>query len=201
MTKPVQERIGKLVGSNSRRTDVQIFDPSTAVNPARLTEYVNSQREEMFALLWCRSAAGARTGIGRPIFQNTMPEAILTLKDVHKNFASHTAVDRLSLAVNEGELFTLLGPSGCGKSTTLRMIAGLEDADSGEIWLRDQLLSAPLQKQFIAPQRRQMGMVFQSYAVWPHLSVFENSVSSSPARRIEMLYSGTGVAHSQSRWA
>jgi ABC-type Fe3+/spermidine/putrescine transport system ATPase subunit len=103
-----------------------------------------------------------------------MKQPILTLNNILKRFGDYAAVDDVSLTVREGELFTLLGPSGCGKSTTLRMIAGLEDVDSGEILLREQPLVSSARRIFVPTQRRNMGMVFQSYAIWPHLTVFEN---------------------------
>ncbi|MGH7554069.1 MAG: ABC transporter ATP-binding protein, partial [Longimicrobiales bacterium] len=75
--------------------------------------------------------------------------------------------------VPEGKLFTLLGPSGCGKTTTLRSIAGLERPQSGEITLGGRVLYSSASRIFIAPNERNIGMVFQSYAIWPHMSVFE----------------------------
>jgi len=77
--------------------------------------------------------------------------------------------------VPEGRLFTLLGPSGCGKTTTLRSIAGLERPQSGEITLGGRTLYASASRIFVAPSERNIGMVFQSYAIWPHMSVFENA--------------------------
>src|SRR5574341_456151 len=84
------------------------------------------------------------------------------------------AVDSISFDVPEGRFFTLLGPSGCGKTTTLRCIAGLERPDDGVIYIGDQVVSSPRDKIFIPPHRRDIGMVFQSYAIWPHMTVFEN---------------------------
>jgi iron(III) transport system ATP-binding protein len=77
--------------------------------------------------------------------------------------------------VPEGMLFTLLGPSGCGKTTTLRSIAGLERPQSGEITLGGRTLYSSASRIFVAPSERNIGMVFQSYAIWPHMSVFENA--------------------------
>src|SRR5512145_3499882 len=77
--------------------------------------------------------------------------------------------------VPEGKLFTLLGPSGCGKTTTLRSIAGLERPRSGEITLGGRTLYSSDRRIFVAPSERNIGMVFQSYAIWPHMSVFENA--------------------------
>lgn len=84
------------------------------------------------------------------------------------------AVRDLDLTVEEGKFFVLLGPSGCGKTTLLRCVAGLEQPEDGEIYLRDQLLSSPRRQVHIDPEDREVAMVFQSYAVWPHMSVLEN---------------------------
>jgi iron(III) transport system ATP-binding protein len=80
----------------------------------------------------------------------------------------------LDLKLEEGELFALLGPSGCGKSTILRCVAGLETPDEGEIWIRDTCVFSSERKINIPPDARGVGLVFQSYAVWPHLTVYEN---------------------------
>jgi iron(III) transport system ATP-binding protein len=88
--------------------------------------------------------------------------------------AIHAASD-VSFEVPEGKLFTLLGPSGCGKTTTLRSIAGLERPKSGEIAIRGRLVYSSEQGVFVAPNRRDFGMVFQSYAIWPHMNVFQNA--------------------------
>jgi iron(III) transport system ATP-binding protein len=84
------------------------------------------------------------------------------------------AVGGASFEVAEGELFTLLGPSGCGKTTTLRSIAGLERPDSGRITLADRPLFDAAKRIDVPANRRELGMVFQSYAIWPHMSVFKN---------------------------
>jgi iron(III) transport system ATP-binding protein len=84
------------------------------------------------------------------------------------------AVDGIDLAVPEGKLVTLLGPSGCGKTTTLRLIAGLERADRGVIEIGGQVVSDPEHRVFVSPHRRPIGIVFQSYAIWPHMTVIEN---------------------------
>ena len=83
-------------------------------------------------------------------------------------------MDGASLDVRRGEIFTLLGPSGCGKTTTLRLVAGLERPDAGEITLRGRLVASVPRRVFVAPDRRNLGMVFQSYAIWPHMTVFDN---------------------------
>ena len=103
-----------------------------------------------------------------------MSDTVLRLEGVSKSYGSVPAVDRASLAVERGEVFTLLGPSGCGKTTTLRLVAGLEDPDSGDISLRGRLVASVSRGLFVPPHKRNLGMVFQSYAIWPHMSVFEN---------------------------
>ena len=85
------------------------------------------------------------------------------------------AVQNVSFEVPEGKMFTLLGPSGCGKTTTLRSIAGLERPTSGEISVDDRVVYASATQTFVAPNRRNFGMVFQSYAIWPHMNVFQNA--------------------------
>jgi iron(III) transport system ATP-binding protein len=98
------------------------------------------------------------------------------LQQVAKIFASGSvaAVDHVSFDVHEGELLVLLGPSGCGKTTTLRMIAGLEEPDDGQIWLGSRLVSDARKNHFLPTEKRHIGMVFQSYAIWPHMTVYGN---------------------------
>ena len=84
------------------------------------------------------------------------------------------AVNDVSFEVEEGELFTLLGPSGCGKTTTLRCVAGLEMPDSGEIAIDDRVLFSSTKRVRVPASDRHLGMVFQSYAIWPHMNVFKN---------------------------
>jgi iron(III) transport system ATP-binding protein len=85
------------------------------------------------------------------------------------------AAENVSFEVPAGKLFTLLGPSGCGKTTTLRSIAGLEKPRAGEISVGGALIYSSSKNVFIPPNRRGLGMVFQSYAIWPHMTVFENA--------------------------
>jgi ABC-type Fe3+/spermidine/putrescine transport system ATPase subunit len=101
-------------------------------------------------------------------------EIVLRLAGVSKLYGTAPAVDGASLEVRRGELFTLLGPSGCGKTTTLRLVAGLERPDAGEITLRGRAVASAARRLFVAPHKRNLGMVFQSYAIWPHMSVFDN---------------------------
>jgi iron(III) transport system ATP-binding protein len=85
------------------------------------------------------------------------------------------AVDGVSIAVEDGQLFTLLGPSGCGKTTTLRCIAGLETPDTGEICVAGRVLFSSARRTRVPANQRGLGMVFQSYAIWPQMNVFENA--------------------------
>ncbi|MDQ7857745.1 MAG: ABC transporter ATP-binding protein [Armatimonadota bacterium] len=100
------------------------------------------------------------------------------------------AADGVSLEAPQGQILTLLGPSGCGKSTTLRCVAGLERPDDGEILFGDRVVFSRARRVFVPPEGRNVGMVFQSYAIWPHLTVFENvaypmDVRGVPRRRIQ----------------
>jgi ABC-type Fe3+/spermidine/putrescine transport system ATPase subunit len=97
-----------------------------------------------------------------------MAEPILELRAVSKRFGETVAADNLSLNIEAGEFFTFLGPSGSGKSTILRLIAGLEQPDSGEILLDGRDVAG------VAPWHRNLGMMFQQYAIFPHMSVAEN---------------------------
>src|SRR5579862_5310494 len=99
---------------------------------------------------------------------------VLDLQDLTKRFGQVVAVDHIDFTVQPGEVFTLLGPSGCGKSTTLRLVAGLEQPDEGSLLLRGKVIVSARDHIFLPPERRNMGMVFQSYAIWPHMTVFEN---------------------------
>lgn len=96
------------------------------------------------------------------------------IEHVFKRFGAVTAVNDFNLVVKNGEFVSILGPSGCGKTTTLRMIAGFERATEGEIYIGDQCVSSSLKGSFTPPEKRDIGMVFQSYAVWPHMTVADN---------------------------
>ncbi|TKX66958.1 ABC transporter ATP-binding protein [Halorubrum sp. GN11GM_10-3_MGM] len=103
---------------------------------------------------------------------NAAADPVLSLSDVTKAFGPETAVDDVSLDVRSGELLTFLGPSGCGKTTTLRTIAGLEEPTEGEIALDDEVVAGD--GAFVPPERRDVGIVFQNFALFPHLTVREN---------------------------
>jgi iron(III) transport system ATP-binding protein len=114
----------------------------------------------------------------------------VVLEDVSRTFGAITAVNKVSLTIEDGEFVTLLGPSGCGKTTTLRMVAGLERNTGGRIMIGNRLVSDAERGLFVAPERRDLGMVFQSYAIWPHMKVFDNvgyplRIRRRPAAEIE----------------
>ena len=109
---------------------------------------------------------------------------LLRLSGVTRVFGREIAVNRIDLEIRRGEVFALLGPSGCGKSTTLRMIAGLEPLDEGSITMDGRLLADARRRWSLPPERRDLGIVFQSYAVWPHMTVAENVAFPLKMRRI-----------------
>ena len=94
--------------------------------------------------------------------------AEIRLNEVTKRFGDNTAVDRIDLTANDREFLVLVGPSGCGKTTTLRMIAGLEEVTEGEVHIGDRLVNN------VPPKDRDIAMVFQNYALYPHMSVYKN---------------------------
>jgi ABC-type Fe3+/spermidine/putrescine transport system ATPase subunit len=99
--------------------------------------------------------------------------AHLAIANVSKRFGSHQALIDVSLAVAAGESVGILGPSGCGKTTLLRLIAGLDVPDIGEIWLAGEQVSGP-RRGLVPPHQRGIGFVFQDLALWPHLTVRKN---------------------------
>jgi iron(III) transport system ATP-binding protein len=123
------------------------------------------------------------------------------------------AVDEVSFIVQEGHFFTMLGPSGCGKTTTLRCIAGLERPDSGHISVKDRVLYSRAKGISVSANHRNLGMVFQSYAIWPHMNVFDNVAfplrvgtrrrtgKSEVKRRVERSLDVVGLGHLAGRYA
>lgn len=107
------------------------------------------------------------------------PAPVVSITDATKKFERHdkttvVAVDHLSLDVGTSEMVVLLGPSGCGKTTLLRCVAGLEDPDSGSIAIGGHVVSSPKRRSSVPPENREIGMMFQTYALWPHMSVWHN---------------------------
>src|SRR5919109_1460165 len=92
----------------------------------------------------------------------------VTLRNLTKTFKNVVAVDNVNLEIRDKEFLVLVGPSGCGKTTALRMVAGLEEATSGEIYIGDRLVND------VSPKDRDIAMVFQNYALYPHMTVYKN---------------------------
>src|SRR3989442_793701 len=103
----------------------------------------------------------------------------ISLRGVTKGFDRVTAVDRVTLEIADGELFTLLGPSGCGKTTLLRLIAGFGAPDAGEIWFGERRVDQ------LRPYERNIGMVFQNYALWPHMTARANITYGLRLRKLD----------------
>ena len=112
-----------------------------------------------------------------------MPE--IHVQNLVKEFGDQRALDDVSFDVAEGELFTLLGPSGCGKSTTLMSIAGFQHPEAGRIAVGDDTFVDAARKIAVPAEQRNLGIVFQSYAVWPHMTVFENLAFPLKVRKLK----------------
>jgi iron(III) transport system ATP-binding protein len=102
--------------------------------------------------------------------------ADVRLENLAAVFGTHRVFDGFTLTIRDGECFTLLGPSGCGKTVAMRMIAGFEHPNAGEVFIGDQLVSSAAKRVHVPTESRNIGVVFQDYAVWPHKTVFENVV-------------------------
>ncbi len=98
----------------------------------------------------------------------------VSFEHIGKAYGEVKVIKDFSLKIEDGHFVSFLGPSGCGKTTCLRMVAGLEVPTSGKLSIGENLVNDPLNSLLIAPEKRHVGMVFQSYAVWPHMNVFEN---------------------------
>ena len=110
--------------------------------------------------------------------------AFLDVRNLVKIFGADRAVDGIHFGLKRGEFLTLLGPSGCGKTTTLMCIAGLHRPDGGEIWLENDCLTSVAHGVYCPPERRGIGMVFQSYAIWPHMTVAQNVAYPLEVQRV-----------------
>jgi ABC-type Fe3+/spermidine/putrescine transport system ATPase subunit len=108
---------------------------------------------------------------------------VLEVRKLAKRYGGVHAVHEVSFDLHRGEVLTLLGPSGCGKSTTLRLVAGLEEPDGGEIRLEGRVVASASPRVFVAAEKRNLGLVFQSYAVWPHMTVAQNVAYPLELRR------------------
>jgi iron(III) transport system ATP-binding protein len=133
--------------------------------------------------------------------------AVVELRGLTKRYGSLTVVDRLDLTIGHGELVCLLGPSGCGKTTTLRLLAGFLTPDDGEIHVGGRRLSAP--GSALPPEQRSMSMIFQSYALWPHMTIAENvaygltvrgTAKDETARRVDKILAVTKMAPFAARY-
>ena len=111
--------------------------------------------------------------------------AYLEVQNLVKWFGNDRAVDDISFGIPEGSFLTLLGPSGCGKTTTLMSIAGLHSIDGGRIRVGDTVFTSPKEGLFLPPEKRDIGMVFQSYAIWPHMTVAENVAYPLEIRKVD----------------
>src|SRR5438067_13853736 len=112
-----------------------------------------------------------------------MRVASVDLRSLTKRYGAVAAVDDVSLRIDHGQLVCLLGPSGCGKTTTLRLIAGFLEPSDGEIRVGDRLVSSPART--LPPEQRNMSMIFQSYALWPHMTVAENIIYGLRLRKLD----------------
>jgi ABC-type Fe3+/spermidine/putrescine transport system ATPase subunit len=119
-----------------------------------------------------------------PVSPEDSTSVLMRLSGVSKAFGAVQAVRQVSFEVYDGEVLTLLGPSGCGKTTTLRLIMGLERCTAGEIVYQRRVIDSPQAGVFVPIHKRDMGIVFQSYAIWPHMTVFENVAYPLRVRRV-----------------
>ena len=109
--------------------------------------------------------------------------ASVELRGLTKRYGTNAVVDDVSLRIEHGLLVCLLGPSGCGKTTTLRLIAGFVEPSGGEIVVGERVVSSPART--LPPEQRNMSMIFQSYALWPHMTVTENVAYGLKLRRLD----------------
>src|SRR5687767_635099 len=111
-----------------------------------------------------------------------MPE--VQVSNLYKQFGTTTVLKEVTFTIKDGEFFTLLGPSGCGKSTTLNCIAGLERPTGGTITVGGTAFVDSTKKVFLVPEERNLGMVFQSYALWPHMTLEGNLAVPLKIRKV-----------------
>jgi iron(III) transport system ATP-binding protein len=111
--------------------------------------------------------------------------AIVAMKDITVQYGKNIVIDSLSLAVEQGEILAIVGPSSCGKTTLMRALCGFIKISKGTISIKDTIVSSPATRVMIPPENRRIGVVFQDYAVWPHLTVIENILYPLKKRRVE----------------
>jgi len=134
----------------------------------------------------------------------------ISIKELRKSYGSAVVIDSMSLDIHEGEFVTLLGPSGCGKTTTLRSVAGLETPDAGTSIIGEKTVSCAERGISVPPNKRDLAMVVQSYAIWPHMNVFNNVAfplrrqrvpRDQLRRRVLAALESVGLAHVAARTA
>lgn len=109
---------------------------------------------------------------------------IVNMQNITVKYGNHTVIDKLSLEVKRGEILSIVGPSSCGKTTLMRALCGFIKISNGEISVRDTIVSKPSRHIMVPPEKRKIGVVFQDYAVWPHLTVFENIMYPMKKRKL-----------------
>ena len=113
-----------------------------------------------------------------------MSEIVLEVRELAKSYGPTVALDGVSFEIRRGETLALLGPSGCGKSTTLKIISGLELPDGGEVSIFGETVVSVSRNAFVPAEKRNLGLVFQSYAIWPHMTVEQNVSYPLEVRRV-----------------
>ena len=188
LTKPVQEQLVAALYGTPSRTDLTLapeLKKLVSLDPSQLFF-----QDEEYAASKQRGVAGPAIPVkSKAEMSGVVPDAPLTndatggveleLVDVGRFFDGVVAVERCNLAINRGEIIALLGPSGCGKSTLLNLIAGFETPDTGTICLRGRVLNG------VPPQHRNTAMVFQHYALFPHLTAARNIAYGIEARGLD----------------
>ena len=109
----------------------------------------------------------------------------IVIKNLTKRFGKVAAINNVSLTIEPGSFLTLLGPSGCGKTTLLRCVAGLEEPDEGEIHIGDKLVFSSRQGISLPARQRNLGLVFQNYALWPHMTVHKNMTFALEIQKLQ----------------
>jgi iron(III) transport system ATP-binding protein len=110
--------------------------------------------------------------------------AIVSMRDITVQYGKNTVIGGLSLEVEQGENLAIVGPSSCGKTTLMRALCGFIKISAGEIQIKDTVVSSPSRRVMVAPEKRNIGVVFQDYAVWPHFTVFENIIYPLKKRKV-----------------